>query len=89
MEESDPEKCCALESSLWEIQTLQMHVLPSVATAARFINSPLPSMEMDMTKHLDGTLDEVLFNVKFNVVYSYIFLVLYVEHSVYMSGDFC
>lgn len=59
MEERDPLKSNAINSSLWEIQTLQNHVLPSVATAARFINSPLPSVEWDFTKILDNTGDDI------------------------------
>ncbi|KAF5284356.1 hypothetical protein FQR65_LT13573 [Abscondita terminalis] len=59
MDESDPLKSNAINSSLWEIQTLQNHILPSVATAARFINSPLPSVEWDFTKILDNTSDDI------------------------------
>lgn len=59
MEERDPLKSNAINSSLWEIQTLQNHILPSVATAARFINSPLPSIEWDFTKILDNTGDDI------------------------------
>ncbi|KAL3273237.1 hypothetical protein HHI36_014691 [Cryptolaemus montrouzieri] len=55
MEESDPIKSNAINSSLWEIQTLQQHTLPSVARAASFINNPLPPTEWDITKHLDNT----------------------------------
>ncbi|KAF5280926.1 hypothetical protein FQA39_LY17932 [Lamprigera yunnana] len=59
MDESDPLKSNAINSSLWEIQTLQNHILPSVATAARFINSPLPSVEWDFTKILDNSGDDI------------------------------
>lgn len=59
MEERDPIKSNAINSSLWEIQSLQQHILPSVATAARFINVPLPSIEWDLSKVLDSTGDDI------------------------------
>lgn len=59
MEERDPLKSNAILSSLWEIQTLQNHVIPNVATAARFINDPLPSVEWDISKVLDTTSSDV------------------------------
>lgn len=59
MEERDPVKSNAIHSSLWEIQTLQQHVTPGVATAARFINSPLPSVEWDLSKVLDNSIDDM------------------------------
>ncbi|XP_017784948.1 PREDICTED: nucleolar complex protein 4 homolog B [Nicrophorus vespilloides] len=59
MEERDPVKSNAINSSLWEIQSLQNHVLPSVAMAARFINTPLPSVEWDITKVLDNSSDDI------------------------------
>lgn len=59
MDERDPYKSNALESSLWELKVLQHHALPQVATAARFIDLPLPSVEWDITQILDNSLDEV------------------------------
>lgn len=53
MEERDPMKSKALESSLWELAALQNHVLPSVASAARFISNPLPSVEWDLSEVLE------------------------------------
>ncbi|XP_067135535.1 nucleolar complex protein 4 homolog B isoform X1 [Centruroides vittatus] len=50
MDEPDPLKCKALESSLWEIKTLQSHWHPEVAIKARFINKPLPKMESDLSE---------------------------------------
>lgn len=55
MEERDPLRSNALLSSLWEIKALQCHILPSVATAARFIRDPLPSVEYDMATALERT----------------------------------
>ncbi|CAG9773805.1 unnamed protein product [Ceutorhynchus assimilis] len=59
MEESDPLKSNALNSSLWEIYTLQSHVQPSVASAAKFINTPLPSVEWDIGKVLENTDNDI------------------------------
>jgi U3 small nucleolar RNA-associated protein 19 len=59
MEEADPLKSQAIESSLWELQTLQNHILPSIATAAKFINMPLPSVEWDMSRILENSADDV------------------------------
>lgn len=59
MEERDPIKSNAILSSLWELQTLQTHVLPSIATAARFINDPLPSVEWDLSEVLGKTSDDM------------------------------
>lgn len=59
MEERDPLKSNAINSSLWEIQTLQNHAVPNVAAAARFINNPLPSTEWDMSRVLDNTGDNI------------------------------
>lgn len=55
MEERDPLQSNALLSSLWEIKALQHHILPSVATAARFIRDPLSSVEYDMASALERT----------------------------------
>ena len=56
MEERDPLQSNAMLSSLWEIRDLQCHILPSVATAARFIhNEPVPSIEYDMASALERT----------------------------------
>ncbi|XP_078045524.1 nucleolar complex protein 4 homolog B [Augochlora pura] len=55
MEERDPLLSNALFSSLWEIKALQWHIIPSIASAARFIREPLPSVEYDMTSALERT----------------------------------
>ncbi|XP_049939235.1 nucleolar complex protein 4 homolog A isoform X1 [Schistocerca serialis cubense] len=59
MEESDPVKSHAIESSLWEIQALQTHHIPSIASAARFINFPLPSLEWDLSDVLEVSADDL------------------------------
>ncbi|XP_055547924.1 nucleolar complex protein 4 homolog A [Wyeomyia smithii] len=59
MEERDPVKSNALESSLWEVAALQAHVLPSVAQAAKFISNPLPSVEWDLASVLEIDEDDI------------------------------
>lgn len=59
MEERDPLKSNAINSSLWELHSLQYHVQPSVANAARFISSPLPSVEWDIGKILENSGDDI------------------------------
>ncbi|XP_034949416.1 nucleolar complex protein 4 homolog B isoform X2 [Chelonus insularis] len=59
MEERDPLQSNALLSSLWEIRALQNHILPNVATAARFIREPLPSVEYDMSAALEKTGERI------------------------------
>nr|CAH7765412.1 unnamed protein product [Callosobruchus chinensis] len=59
MEERDPLKSNAINSSLWEIRTLQQHVQPTVAFAAQFINTSLPSVEWDLSQVLSRTGDDI------------------------------
>lgn len=51
--EPDPVKSRALESSLWEIRTLQSHALPQISQQAKFINKQLPQMEWDLSQVLE------------------------------------
>ncbi|XP_068430444.1 nucleolar complex protein 4 homolog [Clinocottus analis] len=60
MDEEDPVQCCALESSLWEIKTLQKHYHPDVAKAAVSINTPLSEKEEDISKVLEITTYELM-----------------------------
>ncbi|XP_050293525.1 nucleolar complex protein 4 homolog B [Anthonomus grandis grandis] len=59
MEERDPLKSNAINSSLWELQSLQHHVQPSVANAARFINNSLPHVEWDIGKILENSGSDI------------------------------
>ena len=59
MDEPDPAQSKAVESGLWEIKTLQNHVLPQVAQAAKFINKPLPQMEWNIDEYLEITEQEM------------------------------
>ncbi|RXN11530.1 nucleolar complex 4-like protein [Labeo rohita] len=60
MEEEDPAQCHALESSLWEIKTLQTHYHPDVAKAALTINEPLTEQEEDISELLELSAFEVM-----------------------------
>lgn len=60
MEEEDPAQCHALESSLWEIKTLQNHYHPDVSKAATMINEPLSAQEEDISELLELTTFELM-----------------------------
>ncbi|KAM8871987.1 nucleolar complex protein 4 homolog [Synchiropus picturatus] len=60
MEEEDPAECHALESSLWELKTLQKHYHPDVAKAAMMINTALPVQEADISELLEMTTFELM-----------------------------
>lgn len=60
MEESNLTACNALDSSLWEIKTLQSHVLPEIAFAAKFIDRELPRIEWDISQDLELSIEDVI-----------------------------
>ncbi|KTG32362.1 hypothetical protein cypCar_00003923 [Cyprinus carpio] len=60
MEEEDPAQCHALESSLWEIKTLQKHYHPDVAKAAMKINEPLTEQEEEISEVLELSTFELM-----------------------------
>lgn len=53
MDERDPVQSNALDSSLWEIASLQQHAIPSIAQAAKMISNPLPKVEWSLSNHLE------------------------------------
>jgi len=57
--EEDPFKTRALESTLWEIKTLQKHPVPAIAAHAQFIERPLPKVEKDLDDTVDYTYSKV------------------------------
>ena len=65
MSEPDPAKCHAMESALWELETLKSHYHPGVATAAGMISKPFPKMEFDVSEKLELTTEEVICFVLF------------------------
>nr|CAG4638409.1 EOG090X04ZD [Cyclestheria hislopi] len=60
MDERNPALCRATESSLWEIKSLQNHILPDVAIAAKFIDRDLPKLEWDISQDLELTLEDMI-----------------------------
>lgn len=59
MDERDPIQSNALESSLWEIASLQQHLIPSVAQAAKIIHNPLPKGEYNLSNYLEINENDV------------------------------
>lgn len=59
MEELDPIKTGALESSLWEIQTLQSHYHPNVATIAKIISEQFTKQAYNIEDFLDHSYGSV------------------------------
>ncbi|KAG0230878.1 CBF/Mak21 family-domain-containing protein [Mortierella sp. GBAus27b] len=53
--EEDPMKCNALQSSLWEIKTLQSHFAPNVATLAKIFNEQFTKPSYNLEDFLDHT----------------------------------
>ncbi|OCT98336.1 hypothetical protein XELAEV_18010567mg [Xenopus laevis] len=53
MEEQDPAKSQALESSLWELEVLQQHYHGDVVRAANVISRPLSAQESDISGLLE------------------------------------
>lgn len=58
-EESDPMKTDALESSLWEIQMLQSHYHPNVATIAEIISEQFTKQAYNLEDFLDHSYGTV------------------------------
>ncbi|GIY61255.1 nucleolar complex protein 4 homolog B [Caerostris darwini] len=58
-EELDPARSCAMDSSLWEIKTLQSHIIPEIARKAKMINHSLPSIELEFHTTLDVSMDSL------------------------------
>ncbi|XP_068064845.1 nucleolar complex protein 4 homolog [Anomalospiza imberbis] len=59
MEEKEPSESRALQSSLWEIQSLQNHYHPDVAKAAAVLNQSLSEMEDDISGLLELSASEL------------------------------
>ncbi|KAJ2319059.1 Maturation and nuclear export of 40S ribosomal subunits interacting protein [Coemansia sp. RSA 2704] len=53
--EPSPAKSCALQSSLWELETLQHHYYPNIATLARIFNEPFHKPQFQLEDFLDHT----------------------------------
>ena len=59
MDEQDPMETDAIESSLWEIHTLQDHYHPNVATIAKIISEQFTKQVYNLEDFLDHSYDSV------------------------------
>lgn len=59
MAESDPMKSKAIDSSLWEIHTLQSHYHPNVATMAKIISEQFTKQAYNLEDFLDHSYSSV------------------------------
>lgn len=58
--EKNPLKTRAIESSLWELETLQSHYHPNVATLARIFSQPFRKQSYNMEDFLDWSYTSLL-----------------------------
>ncbi|KAK9237612.1 CBF/Mak21 family-domain-containing protein [Lipomyces kononenkoae] len=58
--ESDPLKSKALDSSLWELATLQSHYHPNVATLAKIMSEPFHKPAYNLEDFMDHTYNTML-----------------------------
>lgn len=58
--EKDPLKTNALGSSLWEVETLQSHYHPNVATLAKIFSQPFKKQSYNMEDFLDWSYSSLL-----------------------------
>jgi len=60
-EQNDPAKTNATESSLWEIKTLSMHLLPSVSSVAKdLVDKGVKETEKDLSDLLETTHADIM-----------------------------
>ena len=59
MDEADPMETNAIESSLWEIHTLQDHYHPNVATIAKIVSEQFTKQAYNIEDFLDHSYDSV------------------------------
>ena len=57
--EPNPEQCQALESSLWELESLRHHYYPGVKTLVEVFDKPLSKHETDITEYFDTTYESL------------------------------
>lgn len=60
MDESDPMKTCAIDSSIWEIETLQSHYHPNVATLAKIVSEQFTKQSYNMEDFLDHSYNTLI-----------------------------
>lgn len=57
--EPDPAKCSAIQSSLWELKTLQHHFYPKLPSFIEFFEKPLGKEDIDISKYFDSSYDDL------------------------------
>jgi len=57
--EPDPAKCNALQSSLWELKTLEQHFYPRMTSLIEAFEKPLDKIEVDISKYFDTGYDDL------------------------------
>lgn len=72
MSETNLSACNAVDSSLWEIKTLQAHAIPEIAYAAKFIDRDLPKTEWDISQDLELTMEDVI-SIFYRIIITYYF----------------
>lgn len=60
MDESDPMDSCAIDSSLWELETLQSHYHPNVATLAKIISEQFTKRDYNLEDFLDHSYKGII-----------------------------
>jgi len=60
MTETDPMETNAIESSIWEIETLQTHYHPNVATLAKIISEQFTKQSYNLEDFLDYSYKSLL-----------------------------
>jgi U3 small nucleolar RNA-associated protein 19 len=60
MDEPDPMKTCAIDSSIWEIETLQSHYHPNVATLAKVVSEQFTKQSYNMEDFLDHSYNTLI-----------------------------
>ena len=58
-EEEDPQKCNAINSCLWELNTLKSHYSSDVLKQVALFKKDLPSEEADISDHFDYTYENL------------------------------
>ncbi|AET37489.1 ribosome biosynthesis protein NOC4 Ecym_1245 [Eremothecium cymbalariae DBVPG len=59
-EQLNPELTNAIDSSLWELQTMTAHYHPNVATLAKILSQPFQKLSYNMEDFLDWSYDSLL-----------------------------
>ncbi|KAI9728283.1 MAG: hypothetical protein M1834_007776 [Cirrosporium novae-zelandiae] len=60
MDETDPMETCAIDSSIWEIEMLQSHYHPNVATLAKIISQQFTKQAYSLEDFLDHSYGSML-----------------------------